>query len=177
LLFEPEYLLGHGHSDFRHPGCGGTVFDYGLTFDGVRVVYRGDLTTDNVFETYSASTSAAGTPINLSQLGSSTSSQFSISPDDDWVAWTQSDGTTSALWCGLIDGTYSFEAAVSSTLGITDWSWLPDSSGVVFQYEEGGYVVVIQTLNFAAVPETETYGAILGLLGLALALCRRRARV
>ncbi len=141
------------------------------------MVYRGDLTTDGVFEIYSASTSAAGTQINLSQLGSSSLfdvSDFSISPDDDWVAWVQEDGTTEALWYGLIDGTDSFEAAVSSTFGITRLEWLPDSSGVVFEYSNSSSD--IQTLNFAAVPEPSSYAAILGMLGLALALCRRRGR-
>ena len=36
------------------------------TRDGYRVIYRGDLTGDEIYELYSASTSAAGTQIKLS---------------------------------------------------------------------------------------------------------------
>ncbi len=48
------------------PVSGGEINpNYRLTTDGSRVVYPGDLTTDNVDELYAASTTSAGTQITL----------------------------------------------------------------------------------------------------------------
>ncbi len=150
--------------------------DYKVTSDGSLVVYRGDLTTGTVTDLYSASTSAAGTQVNLSQLGSLSTfdvASFSISPNNLWVAYILNSATESELWLAKLDGSNKFEADSSTTLDFENISWLPDNSGVVFEHTALGD---IQSLNFAAIPEPRYIGVLLGVLALLFTL-RFRERV
>ena len=54
--------------------------DAAATADSSRVVYRGDLTTDNVFELYSASTTASGTQITLNNMPTPGGDVYNFAP-------------------------------------------------------------------------------------------------
>ncbi len=153
---------------------GGEGVDVGFapTADSSRVVYYGDLNTDEVFELYSASTTLAGTQVLLTNAGSSLIGEFQIAPNSEFVVYKQFDPSTSSLslWYVDIMGS-SAPAQIAYSTIIGSYSILADSSGILFSAD----LSTFGTMNlYSTVPEPSTWA--LASLGLAVSLWRLRRR-
>jgi hypothetical protein len=128
-----------------------------LTPDGSRLVYSTSWTTENVFDVYSASVTAEGTQVNLSNLSAGQNlGGFVISPDGSFAAYTVDT-----------DGNFSFDALFAADLlgqnppvqlndplvsggQIGDFFFTPDSQRVIYVADQD--VVGERKLFAAALP-------------------------
>jgi hypothetical protein len=108
-----------------------------VTPDGAHTLFLGDLTTDEVIDLYSTSTTAAGTQINLSSLsGSEDVTTYNYSTDGQWVVYSVSNGTTTSLWLTAVDGSMApvmLNTPVAWNVVINSFGFTPDFRHVLYR--------------------------------------------
>jgi hypothetical protein len=117
------------------------VFDYQISPDSARVVFRGDLVTDAVTELFSAPIAAVNSRVTLSGAvvsGGDVFSGFQISPDGARVVF-RGDLVTDNVFelfsapIAAVNSRVTLSGAVVSGGGVSSFQISPDSARVVFR--------------------------------------------
>jgi putative cell wall-binding protein/Tol biopolymer transport system component len=141
-------LDGTAHEPIRltdAPVAGGDVIDFGLSPDGRRVVYRGDLVTDMVVDVFTAPIDAPGGQVRLNAPPGGNVVNYAFTPDSTRVVFTSTAGGATQLYSAPADGS---AAAIQLTDAV--------AGGGVGRFEvaaSGTQVVVVGDLRIVGLTE------------------------
>lgn len=132
-------------------GSSDGVREFRISPDGSKVIYLGDLTTINTYDLYSASTTAAGSQVRLSDsLSGRTVLDYVVTPDFNQVIFGRFN-TTNSLFdvqrAGTTTtGTETTLVAGAATTFVGSFLMSPDGARVVFEASNGADESLVSAL-------------------------------